>query len=626
MRILDNLNGYEGLKALPKEALPQLCQEVRDLMVDVVMKNGGHLASSLGAVELIVSLLRVFDPRKDRIVFDVGHQAYAYKILTDRLDRFSTLRQAGGLAGFPKRRESPYDHFDVGHSSTSISAALGYAKARDLLGQDHEVIAVIGDGALYNGLAMEALNNVKEANTRLTVIFNDNSMSISRPVGGLADYLARLGVNPYYKRFKEVVKEQCRKRQRGESIEDLLSRSKTRVKSLLQPNNIFEGLGISYWGPFDGHNLDELGEILGLSKFYGQPLLVHIRTMKGKGYAPAEAEPTRYHGVSGKASSGTTLASPGPSWSDVISGTVLSLAENDDRIVCLTAAMKDGTRLNGFAKRWPHRCFDVGIAEEHLLTYAAGLAAGGLRPFVFIYSTFLQRAMDQLVHDIAMQDLPVVILADRAGLVGEDGETHHGLLDVCWGRVIPGLAVMAPRDAEEARFMLSESHLRGKPAMIRFPRGTAALSLSRERRASTGTGWGKAETLVEGDGTWTVMAYGKTVPLALEIHDLAASMGLAKPSVVDLRFVEPADWDMIESNLEKMNVTCILEDGYRKGGFGEAVAARANQIGALSKVLRYGVPDCYVFQATVEEQWKTCGLTAAKILENCFASLERPAR
>jgi Deoxyxylulose-5-phosphate synthase len=343
--------------------------------------------------------------------------------------------------------------------------------------------------------------------------------------------------------------------------------------------------------------------------------------LKGKGYAPAEAEPTLYHGVSGKASPELIPASPGSSWSDVVSGTVLSLAENDDRIVCLTAAMKDGTRLNGFAKRWPHRCFDVGIAEEHLLTYAAGLAAGGLRPFVFIYSTFLQRAMDQLVNDIAMQGLPVVILVDRAGLVGEDGETHHGLLDVCWGRVIPGLAVMAPRDAEEARSMLSESHLRGKPAMIRFPRGASPLSLRRKGSPSTSAGWGKAETLAEGDGSWTVMAYGKTVPLALEIHDLAASMGLARPSVVDLRFVEPADWSLIEANLEKMNVTCILEDGYRKGGFGEAVAARANLIGAPSKVLRYGVPDCYVLQAKVEEQWETCGLTAGNILEDCLASL-----
>lgn len=621
MRILDNLNGYEGLKALPKEALPQLCREVRDLMVDVVMKNGGHLASSLGAVELIVSLLRVFDPRKDRIVFDVGHQAYAYKILTDRLDRFSTLRQAGGLAGFPKRRESPYDHFDVGHSSTSVSAALGFAKARDLLGQDHEVIAVIGDGALYNGLALEALNNVKEANTRLTVIFNDNSMSISRPVGGLADYLARLGVNPYYKRFKEYVKEQCRKRQRGESLEDLLSRSKTRMKSLLQPNNIFEGLGISYWGPFDGHDMDELMEILGLSRFYGQPLLVHLRTLKGKGYAPAEAEPTRYHGVSGKSSSEPIPASHGSSWSEVISGAVFNLAESDERVVCLTAAMKDGTRLNGFAKRWPDRCFDVGIAEEHLLTYAAGLAAGGLRPFVFIYSTFLQRAMDQLVHDIAMQALPVVILADRAGLVGEDGETHHGLLDVCWGRSIPGLTLMAPRDAEDARFMLSGSHVRGKPAMIRFPRGTAPSSLRRTPEPSLCTGWGKAETLSEGDGTWTVMAYGKTVLLALEILDLAESLGVAKPSVLDLRFVEPADWDLIESNLSKNRLTCVIEDGYRKGGFGEAVAARASMIGAPSRVLRYGVPDRYVLQAKVEEQWESSGLTAGKILEDCLASL-----
>ena len=620
MRILEKLKGYEELRALPKELLPRLCEEVRELMVSVVEKNGGHLASSLGAVELVVSILRVFDPRKDRIIFDVGHQAYAYKILTDRLDRFPSLRLSGGLSGFPKRRESPFDHFDVGHSSTSISAALGYAKARDLLGQDHEVVAVIGDGALYNGLAMEALNNVKETNTRLTVLFNDNSMSISQPVGGLADYLARLGVNPYYKRFKEYVKEQCRKRQKGERIEDLLSRSKTRVKSLLQPNNIFEGLGISYWGPFDGHDMDEMVEILGLSRFYGQPLLVHLRTKKGKGYAPAEENPTLYHGISPRKADPGHSGEPEQGWSETILGAVTRLAENDDRIVCLTAAMKDGTKLNGFSKRWPNRCFDVGIAEGHLLTYAAGLAAGGLRPFVFIYSTFLQRAMDQLLHDIAMQDLPVVILADRAGLVGEDGETHHGLVDLCWGRVIPGLSLMAPRDAEEAEFMLAEAHRRGKPAMIRFPRGPAPRSLT-PGQGRKPCGWGEAETLIEGTGNWAILAIGKTVPLALEIHALSRSMGLPEPTVVDLRFAEPADWDSIDLQLSRSRIVCVLEDGFLKGGFGEAVSARANETGAGSRVLRYGVPDRYIPHSTVEEQWQACGLVAGKILEGIRESL-----
>jgi 1-deoxy-D-xylulose-5-phosphate synthase len=621
MGVLENLKDYETFKQLPKEQLPGLCQEIRELMVRVVTENGGHLASSLGAVELIVSLLRVFDPRKDRIVFDVGHQAYAYKILTDRLDRFHTLRREGGISGFPKRRESPFDHFDVGHSSTSISAALGYAKARDLKGQDHEVIAVIGDGALYNGLALEALNNVRETRSRLTVIFNDNSMSISRPVGGLADYLARLAVNPYYKRFKEYVKDQCRKRQRGESIEDLLSRSKTRMKSLLQPNNIFEGLGISYWGPFDGHNLEELLEIFGLSRFYGQPLLIHLRTKKGKGYPPAEAEPTRYHGIPAK---GSGKPSPGEaSWSDVVVRSVTELAENDDRIVCLTAAMKDGTRLNGFEERWPNRCFDVGIAEGHLLTYAAGLAAGGVRPFVFIYSTFLQRAMDQLIHDIAMQDLPVILLVDRAGLVGEDGETHHGLVDVCWGRSIPGISIMAPRDAQEARWMIQESHRQGHPAMIRFPRGIAPNCL---RVSSSPMGWGKAEELVKGKASWTIMAYGRTVPLALEVHGLAEQAGLPGPSVLDLRFVQPADWDRIDETLSGNRLACVLEDGFVSGGFGEAVAARANSIRGAARVLRFGVPSRYIPQSTVEAQWESCGLTAPKILEKALASLEGTAR
>lgn len=624
MGILENLKDYEGFRQLSKEQLPGLCQEVRQLMVRVVTENGGHLASSLGAVELVVSLLRVFDPRKDRIIFDVGHQAYAYKILTDRLERFPTLRLEGGISGFPKRKESPFDHFDVGHSSTSISAALGYAKARDLMRQNHEVVAVIGDGALYNGLAMEALNNVRETQSRLTVIFNDNSMSISRPVGGLADYLARLAVNPYYKRFKEYVKDQCRKRQRGESIEDLLSRSKTRMKSLLQPNNIFEGLGISYWGPFDGHNLDELLEIFNLSRFYGQPLLIHLRTKKGKGYPPAEADPTRYHGIPGNKAGKTNPS--GASWSDVVVHSVRELAETDERIVCLTAAMKDGTRLNGFEERWPNRCFDVGIAEGHLLTYAAGLAAGGMRPFVFIYSTFLQRAMDQLIHDIAMQDLPVVLLVDRAGLVGEDGETHHGLVDVCWGKSIPGMTIMAPRDAEEAGWMIREAHRQGHPAMIRFPRGLAPDRLKASGNPAAPAEWGKAEVLIEGKAPWTIMAYGKAVALALEIHELAAREGLPEPSVLDLRFVRPADWGRIDAALSCNRLACVIEDGFVCGGVGEAIAARANSIRGSARVLPFGVPDRYIPQATVAAQWRACGLTAQEILEKALDSLEGTAR
>jgi len=449
-------------------------------------------------------------------------------------------------------------------------------------------------------------------------------MSISRPVGGLADYLARLAVNPYYKRFKEYVKDQCRKRQRGESIEDLLSRSKTRMKSLLQPNNIFEGLGISYWGPFDGHNLDELLEIFHLSRFYGQPLLIHLRTKKGKGYPPAEADPTGYHGLSPKKAE--KKAPSESSWSDVVARSVTELAETDERIVCLTAAMKDGTRLNGFEERWPNRCFDVGIAEGHLLTYAAGLAAGGLRPFVFIYSTFLQRAMDQMIHDIAMQDLPVILLVDRAGLVGEDGETHHGLVDVCWGRSIPGMAIMAPRDAEEARRMIRESHQKGHPAMIRFPRGLAPNRLQASDGPAIPLDWGKAEMLAEGKAAWTIMAYGKAVSLALEIHGLAAQRGLPEPSVLDLRFVQPADWDRIDEMLSRSRLTCVIEDGFVSGGLGEAIAARANSIPGSSRVLPFGVPDRYIPQATVAAQWRACGLTAQEILEKALASLEGTAR
>ena len=418
---------HSDLMDLAPEDLPLLAGEVRERVIATVRENGGHLGSSLGAVELTIALLRRFDPFHDRIVFDVGHQVYPYKILTDRADRFGTLRLKDGICGFPRRSESPCDHFNTGHSSTSISAALGYAKARDLLGEDRHVVAFIGDGALINGLAFEALNHIKETQTRLVIVLNDNKHSISPRVGGFATMLARLSASTSYNRIKSAIKDCCRALPAGNALQRSLEGIHDQIKSLVKPANIFDDLDINYWGPFDGHDIPSCEMIFELAKGYDRPVLLHFSTVKGKGMPEAEANPTKYHQMSPRAEAERPKAR---TWSEAASAVTEQLAKADPRIVCLTAAMTTGVKLERFRSEFPDRFFDVGIAESHMLTLAAGMAAGGMRPWVFIYSTFLQRAMDQLTHDIALQNLPVVLMVDRAGLVGSDGDTHQGLLDV----------------------------------------------------------------------------------------------------------------------------------------------------------------------------------------------------
>ncbi len=608
MALLDTVNNPEDLRRLAPGALPWLCAELRKKIIETVLRNGGHLASSLGAVELIVALLRTFDFREDRIVFDVGHQAYAYKLLTERKDRFDSLRRQGGLSGYPKREESPFDHFDVGHSSTSLSAALGYAKARDLRQENHHVVAVIGDGSLLNGMAMEALNNAREARTRLIIVLNDNEMSINHRVGGLANHLARLSVNPSYRRLKDAVKEQCRTLPKGGGLEDFLGRLKSHLKTFLQPTNLFEELDISYWGPFDGHDTEELEMVLRLAQQFDKPLLLHVITRKGKGYAPAEENPAKFHGV---APAAPKNPGGGPSWSKAAANIVFSLAEQDARIVCLTAAMKEGTALGAFAQRFPDRFFDVGIAEEHMLTFAAGMAAGGLRPVVFIYSTFLQRAVDQLVHDIALQKLPVLLAVDRAGLVGDDGETHQGVLDISWGRAIPHLTLAAPRDIWDLRQFFIHGMEMERPLMIRYPRGQAPEEIARELDPPA---WGKAQILRTG-APWAIAALGSTVPMALETYERASSQTLPPPTVVDLRFAKPLDEQTVDWLLRTHEMIFTLEDGFVRGGVGEALAAQAGQTPGHGRVISFGVPDLFVPHATVGEQRASFGMNVEGLLE-----------
>ena len=613
--LLDAVGNYKGLAALSPGEVERLCAEIRELIIRVTLQNGGHLGGSLGAVELCVSLLRSFNPERDKIVFDVGHQTYAYKILTDRLDRFHTLRRKGGVSGFPRRSESSYDAFDVGHSSTSLSAALGFAKARDLRGQGHEVVAVIGDGALLNGLAFEALNNIGSSDTKLLIVLNDNKMSISTRVGGLAEHLARLSVSTPYRRVKQFLKDQCRNLQAGRQVQKRLDNIKTKLKALLLPTNIFEAMDISYWGPFDGHNTRELEAIFELSKQYPKPLLIHVVTRKGKGCAVAEALPHMYHGVgSGTVLGSDTGASAKPNdWSQAVSDALISLASRDDRVVSCTAAMEEGTRLGAFRERFPNRYFDVGIAEGHMLTYAAGLAAGGLRPAVCIYSTFLQRAMDQLIHDICMQKHPVLIAVDRAGLNGEDGETHQGLLDVSWGRSIPGLTIGAPRDTVDLGFMMNEWLARNGPVMLRYPKGKAPAAVCRPKGSEAPAPWGKAEILRDGSEL-CLAGLGSTVSVMLEAADECKRRGLADPSVVDLRFAAPIDWETLDALLDTHALMITAEDGYLDGGAGEAVAARAASADHACRVVRAGVFGAYIPHATRAEQLEEQGLTAGAIV------------
>ena len=622
MGILESVKDFRNLGGLSYEQIAGLCCEIREKILDVTLKNGGHLASSLGAVELTVALLRIFTPERDKIIFDVGHQAYAYKILTKRLDKFDSMRKKGGIAGFPRIEESPYDFFTTGHSSTSISAALGYAKARDIKGENHDVVAVVGDGALLNGVSFEALNCVDAVRSKVIIILNDNKMSISPRVGGMAGHLAGIAVNPAYKSFKNFIKSQCHSMQHGETIEHVLSSIKSKLKSILLPTNIFEELGISYWGPFDGHNVAELEEVFKLAREYDKSLVIHVITKKGKGCSHAEESPEYFHGVT----PGCKLDVPScandkktqcKTWSAAMADCLSDKAVHDSRLVVCTAAMSEGTKLGAFAKRFPERFSDVGIAEEHMLVYAAGLAAGGMRPAVCIYSTFLQRAADQIVHDICIPKLPVLIGIDRAGLVGEDGETHHGILDLPWLRSIPEMTIAAPRDILDIEFFVKEWLERGIPFAIRYPRGTAPYSLSRSEENKQPAGWGKAEILRHGRDICFI-GTGTAVFMMLEAARIIREKTAREVTVVDLRFIKPLDMETICPLLKSHRIVVTAEEAQLSGGVGEAIAAHALCAGLPCSVFSLGVPDKFISHASRDEQLEECGLTPENIAKKAL--------
>lgn len=603
-KLLPRINSPSDLEKLDLKGLELLCTELRRKIIATVAKNGGHLAPSLGVVELTVALHSTLNRPGDKIIWDVGHQAYAHKLLTGRYNRFDTLRQAGGLSGFPRRSESPYDYFGTGHSSTSLSAALGFAIARDLSGEDATICAVIGDGSLTAGMAFEALNHAGQLKKRLIAVLNDNEMSISKNVGALSAYLTRLRSDPGYSRLKEDVEFLLKRIPAiGSRVARTAERVKDAVRYMLVPGTLFEELGFTYLGPLDGHDIAILRDVLDHARRLNGPVLIHVLTKKGKGFPPAEKNPARYHGLGPfVAETGESLSQPVKSYTDVFGETLVELATKRKEVVAICAAMTNGTGLAEFASRFPDRFFDVGIAEQHAVTLAAALAAAGLRPVVAIYSTFLQRAYDQVVHDVCLQNLPVVFCLDRAGLVGEDGATHQGVFDLAYLRHIPGISILAPRDAGELRHMLEMALAQPGPVAIRYPRAEAEAPLpGRQPR-----GWGEGEILKEGrDGM--VLAVGSTVLPALRAAQALEASGISV-GVTDARFVKPLPGTLLLGLARRYRKLLTVEDHALAGGFGSAVLEFLSDKGLLVPVKRLGVADTFIEHASRKEQLAEQGL------------------
>ncbi len=584
--------------ALDYAQMEAVAQEVRRLIIATVSVNGGHLAPSLGVVDLTLALLKIFNPEQDRIIWDVGHQAYAYKILTGRREAFHTLRTLGGISGFPKREESPYDHFGVGHSSTSISAALGMAIARDLAGENHSVVAVIGDGSMTAGLAYEGLNQAGDLGLDLTVVLNDNEMSISKNVGALSSFLSRKLSKRWIQRFKHQTEAWMRQVPKiGDDLANYARLSESSLKTFFTPGMIFEAFKFNYIGPINGHNHKEMADVFRQTGELQGPVLVHVLTTKGKGYVPAEKNPTFFHGVGCFVpETGEVKKIPDclPSYTEVFGRTLADLAARNDKIVAITAAMPEGTGLNYFAQTYPKRFFDVGICEQHAVTMAAGLATRGYRPVVAVYSTFLQRSYDQIVHDVCLQSLPVVLCLDRAGLVGEDGATHHGAFDVSYLRHIPNLVLMAPKDEAELQAMLITALEHNGPVAIRYPRGVGVGAALADAVQPLPLGLG--EVLRQGRDAVAIIALGSRVHPAWEAAKELEQEGLLDATVFNARFVKPLPEDQLLELAREHRHLLVVEENVVAGGFGSAVLelfARKGVLG-LCQVELLGLPDAFV--------------------------------
>ena len=622
-QILDSIKHPADVQKLPLPRLHALAAELRRMIIDTCASNGGHLAPSLGTVDLTLALYSVFNPERDKFVWDVGHQAYAHKILTGRRANFATLRTLNGITGFPKRSESKFDAFGTGHASTSISAALGMSIVRDLEGKDYNVVAIIGDGALTGGEAYEGLNYAGDLGKRLIVILNDNEMSIDRNVGAMSEYLSRIKLAPQYARAKKDIEGFIRNIPHiGDTVLKTAEYLKDGVKAAITPGGLFEEMGFSYIGPMDGHNIEAMQSVFRQICNIDGPVLVHVRTKKGRGYMPAEDEPDKFHGISKfNKATGEPVKNPAapPSYTEIFSRTMLELGYEDHSVVAITAAMPSGTGLKAFARQFPERFFDVGIAEEHAVTMAAGMAAAGAHPVVALYSTFAQRAYDQIVHDVCLQKLPVTLCLDRAGLVGADGPTHHGVFDYSYLRHIPGMVVMAPKDENELRDMLYAAVKYNGPAAVRYPRGSATGAALSEGFRQLEIGKGE---MLSGDGRGVVLlAVGSMVRQAVEAAGLLHMANL-KTTVVNMRFVKPLDTALLSWLLDRQpELLVTLEENALAGGFGSAVLEFMADAGSRCRVLRFGIEDKFIEHGSCPQLLEKCGLTPQQIADRIIDNI-----
>lgn len=616
--MLEKINKANDIKNIEKDELPALAQEIRNFLIDKISENGGHLASNLGVVELTMALHRVFDLPKDKIIWDVGHQSYTHKILTGRKDGFDHLRKFGGMSGFPKRKESDCDAFDTGHSSTSISAGLGYVCARDVQGEDYSVVSVLGDGALTGGMAYEAMNNAAQLKTNFIIILNDNNMSISENVGGISAYLSNIRIAGFYTGFKSGVENTLNKiPQYGEKMIRGLRNTKQGIKQLLVPGMFFEEMGLTYFGPIDGHNISQMERVLKDARKVNGAVLVHVLTKKGKGYAPAERMPSRFHGAEPfeKEYGLPKNRKKKAAYTDVFSTVMCKMGAREPKLVAVTAAMPDGTGLKRFRNMYRDRFFDVGIAEEHAVTFAAGLAAGGLKPVVAVYSSFLQRGFDQVIHDVCIQNLPVVFAVDRAGLVGSDGETHQGLFDLSYLSMIPNMCVMAPKNKWELADMLKYAIDYEGPIALRYPRGEAFDGLQEFRAPIQ---MGQSEVIYDETGV-ALVAVGSMVKTALEVRELLKEVGY-QCTVVNARFVKPLDEQMLDGLVKDHRLVVTMEENVKSGGFGERVLEYYSETGSEIPVMQVALPDEYIEHGNVEVLKKEACIDAASIFKRIVAA------
>lgn len=618
---LSEENLPEKIKKMDEEQLRVLAEEIREFLISNISKTGGHLASNLGIVELSLALEKTFDSSTDRIIWDVGHQSYVHKMLTGRLDKFDTLRQLKGISGFPKTKESIHDAFDTGHSSTSISVLCGMAKARDLLEKKYDTVAVIGDGALTGGLAYEGLNNLGSLGSKSIVILNDNGMSIEANTGGISEHLSKLRVSRGYYRFKSGMKKTVKLIPKiGDNILGGASKMRDVLKYALVDGVFFEEMGFTYFGPIDGHDIKAMIDVLNLAKNAEEPCVIHVMTKKGKGYRFAENNPNKYHGTgpfdikSGK----PLVTGSAPSYSNIFGDKLCSLAEKDERICAISAAMISGTGLEKFAAMYPNRTFDVGIAEGHAVTFAGGLAKGGMKPVVTIYSSFLQRAYDQIIIDVCLQNLPVVFAIDRAGLVGADGETHHGIFDISFLSQIPNMTILAPRDGKELEEMLEYALTLESPCAIRYPRGESINFDDEIEPISTGP-----QNMKNG-GNVHIYAVGNMVKNALKASDILSEYGI-DCQVINTRIIKPLPGDTIDMSIREARLIVTLEDNIVSGGFGSAVSAYCAKKYSGVKVVNMGIEDAFVEHGTVAELQNITKLDATSIAERIKNIIERKA-